>query len=179
MTRGHWRHGLALWALVGSLFLLMSGCTHLPLGPLGPLGPKPLRISDVVNDGDPARRASLRLILQGLEADSLDQPGRAASLYQRAIQVDPLNPFAYLAMARHQTEGSDPAGALSVLDQAESLFRLQQLRSPRVEPHLVGLRGAALYASGRVQQGVPLLIQARRLAPVVWKDGNLAAHELH
>jgi hypothetical protein len=43
---------------------------------------------------------------------------------------------------------------------------------------LLGLRGAALVASGRPVEGLPLLDEARALAPDVWADGHLSAHEL-
>lgn len=138
----------------------------------------PIRVSEVVDVGDPARRASLRLVLVGLDADVDGNLQRALGNYERAIQVDPTNSYAYLAIARHHAESHDPTWALSFLDKADSLFRSQGDVSPRVIPHLVGLRGQALYASGRIDEGAPLLEQAWLLAPEVWADGRLSAEEL-
>ena len=139
---------------------------------------EPVRVSEVVDVGDPARRASLRLVLSGLDADVLQKLQRALGNYERAIQVDPTNPFAYLAIARHHAESHDPSWALSFLDKAEALFRAQGDISPRVTPHLVGLRGQALYASGQIEEGALLLEQAWALAPEIWEDGRLSAEEL-
>lgn len=138
----------------------------------------PLRISEVTSEGDPARRASLRMVVTGLDADASDQPERAMGIYEEALRVDPNNPYAYLAIARHHAETNDPAWALSFLDKADALFRAEGGASPRVEPHLVGLRGQALYESGRFDEGLPLLEQARNAAPDVWDDGFLSAAEL-
>ena len=139
---------------------------------------EPIRLSELVDVGDPARRASVRLVVNGLEADADRDPERALGSYERAIQVDPSNPFAYLAIARHHAESNDPIWALSFLDKAGALFRAQGGVSPRVEPHLIGLRGQALYGSGHIEQGVPLLERAWALAPEVWTDGQLSAEEL-
>ena len=139
---------------------------------------QPLRVSEVVDVGDPARRASMRLILAGLDADVDGNLQRALGSYERAIQVDPTNPFAYLAIARHHAESHDPSWALSFLDKAESLFRAQGGVPQRVAPYLLGLRGQALYASGEIDAGAALLDRAWGLAPAVWEDGRLSAEEL-
>jgi tetratricopeptide (TPR) repeat protein len=139
---------------------------------------EPLRISEVVDVGDPARRASLRIVMNGLEADVAGDSDRALGTYEEAIRVDPTNPYAYLAIARHHAEAHDPEWALSFLDKADSLFRAEGGPSLRVEPHLVGLRGQALYASGEVDAALPLLQQAWSSAPDVWDDGRLSADEL-
>jgi len=44
--------------------------------------------------------------------------------------------------------------------------------------HLDGLRGAALLASRRRTEALPLLERARSLAPEAWSDGQLDADEL-
>lgn len=137
-----------------------------------------LRISEVVGEGDPARRASNRLVLKGLDADSGGDPARALGIYEEALRVDATNPYAYLAIARHHAAGDDPAWALSFIDKADSLLRAEGGPSPRVRPHLVGLRGQALYASGEVNEGLPLLEEAWTAAPDVWTDGQLDADEL-
>jgi tetratricopeptide (TPR) repeat protein len=139
---------------------------------------EPVRVSEALGEGDPARRASIRLTLQGLEADSVGQFEHAEGSYERAIQVDPTNPYAYLALARHQLDGHQPENALYVLDQAAALFEAEGEWNPRVGVHLIGLRGRAFHASGRGEDGVLYLERARELAPDVWSDGYLSADEL-
>ena len=70
------------------------------------------------------------------------------------------------------------ASALEYLEQAELLLGAEDLRSPRVEPHLAGLRGAALRARGEQRAASELLARASELAPSVWDDGQLSAAEL-
>ena len=147
-------------------------------GPGGPARDGPLRISEVADEGDGTRRASTRLVLTGLESDAEFKPRLARSQYERAIQIDPTNPFAYLALARHYADRSDPGRTLEYLDQAEILLGSQDLNFPRVEPHLSGLRGSALLAAGRSSEANPLLERADTLAPSVWGDARLSPEEL-
>lgn len=144
-----------------------------------------LRLSEVAGRGDPLRRASTRLVLEGLGAGETQ---RALSHYGRAIQIDATNPYAYLALASYQIQWGDVDRGLQSLDQAELLLESEELRSPRVEPHLIGLHGRAqvrmrrqtrvVKTKGRLPEGEPLLERARRLAPEVWGDGWLTAAEL-
>lgn len=159
--------------------VVVVGCALLPAG-RGPTGEAvgPLRISELLSQGDPARRASLGLVVEGLEADTRGARARAQGVYERAIQVDPTNPYAYLAIARHYAEGSEPQWALSFLDQADALFEAEGKPSPRVAAHLIGLRGQILYADGEIDRGVAYLERAWQLAPEVWVDGRLSADEL-
>ena len=161
--------------LAGALLvlLLVLGCAT--GGRLGGGAPA-LRLSELANEGDATRRASLRLCVDGLDAAAAGHPGAALGQYERAIQIDPTNPYAYLVLARHELEAGDPLRALEYLNQAEMLLESENARSPEVEAHLVGLRGAALRATGRAGDGD--LEQARRLAPAVWDDGQLTAAEL-
>ena len=138
----------------------------------------PLRISELQAEGDAARRASTRLVLQGLDADVAGSGATAAGHYHRALQVDPTNPYAYLALARHHAEGDTPERGLSFLERTRSLLEAEDALSPRVRAHLVGLRGVALDASGRMHDAVPLLVEASELAPRVWGDGHLSPAEL-
>ena len=140
--------------------------------------PEPLRISEVAGEGDAARRASQRLVLQGLGSDAEGQTRLARRSYERALQVDANNPYAYLALARQAVESGDGPSALEYLEQAELLLGAEDLRSPRVEPHLAGLRGAALRARGDERGASELLAHASELAPSVWDDGQLSAEEL-
>ncbi len=128
--------------------------------------------------GDATRRASTRLVVDGLDSEVEGRPRMALSQYERAIQLDATNPYAYLALARYYADRPDPDRTVSVLDQTTVLLNSQGAQSPRVEPHLVGLRGNALYQAGRFEEAQPLLARAHRLAPAVWADGRLAPGEL-
>ncbi len=161
--------------LAGALLVLvlMLGCAT--DGRLGG-GPAALRYSELADEGDATRRASLRLCADGLDADVDGRRAAALGQYERAIQIDPTNPYAYLVLARHELEEGDPMRALEYLNQAEMLLESENARSREVEAHLVGLRGAALRDMGDAGEGY--LEQARRLAPAVWDDGQLTAAEL-
>jgi hypothetical protein len=70
---------------------------------------------------------------------------------------------------------------LQSLEQSELLLDSQDLHSPRVEPHLVGLNGRAKlrgYDAGERRAGEALLDEARAMAPEVWGDGWLSVTEL-
>ncbi|MFT5442349.1 MAG: tetratricopeptide (TPR) repeat protein [Myxococcota bacterium] len=138
----------------------------------------PVRISDVDQEGDPARRASLRLVDDGLAADAMGEGSRAQSRYERALQVDASNPYAYLAIARHHIDAGQPKHALQFIDRAAALFYMRGDPPLRVEVHLLGLRGGALYDSGETLSGGELLDRARAISPKVWGDGSLSAQEL-
>ena len=139
---------------------------------------EPVRVSEATEKGDPARRASIRLVLQGLDADIEGRPRRAQGSYERAIQVDPTNPYAYLALARHHLDGHEAERASALLDQAAALFEAEGMRDPRVGVHLMGLRGRGLEATGRSADGIIYLDRAAELAPGVWGDGYLGPEEL-
>ena len=136
------------------------------------------RVSHQIDDGDAAHRASMLLVVQGLDADTNFEPDMARDLYQRALQVDPANAYAYLAIARQRVDGRNPSSALPFIDKASALFEAKGSLTPGVEAHLAGLRGAALLASGQRDEAMPLLEHARGLEPRVWSDGRLAAEEL-
>ena len=159
------------------LVVVLLLCACAPLRGPGAT-PGGLRLSELAGEGDAERRTLLELVLQGLDADAAGRPAAALAEYQSALRVNPTNPWVYLALARHHVDGTRPERALPFLDQARALVEGQGVDSPRVEAHLVGLRGASLVASGRPQDGLPLLDEARTLAPDVWADGHLAAREL-
>jgi tetratricopeptide (TPR) repeat protein len=160
-----------------ALALLALGCATRAPGPPG-AARGALRLSEISGEGDAQRRASLRLVLQGLDAEASGLEGRGVVLYERALGVDATNPFAYLALARHYAAGEDASLALQNLEQAEVLLRSEGDYDGRCEAHLLGLRGAALSASGREDEGRALLERASALAPAEWADGRLAAAEL-
>jgi len=127
----------------------------------GPRRVEPLRIAELAGRGDPARRASLQLVLDGLEADAAGARERGRGLYERALQVDATNPYAYLALARHESEWGHPRAALGLLTQARTRLDAEQARSPRVAVHLDGLAGAGTRFR-RAYSTVPSCIPARR-----------------
>jgi tetratricopeptide (TPR) repeat protein len=145
-------------------------------------------VSDFADRGDAARRASTRLVIEGLDADtaaalytgkdSAMELRRAQGSYERAIQVDPTNPYAYLALARHHLDGGDATEAANLVDQSAALFEGEGLRSPEVEVQLIGLRGLSFDAQGRPGEAELYLHRAGALAPGVWGDGYLSAEEL-
>lgn len=164
------------------LLAVIAGCAG-PVQRIAPVHGGALRISEVVGEGDPTRRASTQLVARGLAAADAQ---RGLVHFERAIMVDAGNPYAYLALAAFEVQWGDVGRGRQALDQAELLFESQGLRSPRVEPHLVGLRGRAELrsrtgsraAATGVAGGEALLERARRLAPVAWGDGWLRAAEL-
>jgi tetratricopeptide (TPR) repeat protein len=137
---------------------------------------EPMRASEMLDDADPARRASTRLVIEGLDADQAFDRRHARGSYERAIQVDPTNPMAYLALARHELDDLEARRALQLLEQAAALFEAEGLRIDAVGVHVNGLRGRAYEALG--EDGGALLEQAAALAPEVWGDGFLAPEEL-
>ncbi len=153
---------------------LLGGCAVSTRTPRGAA----LRISEIDHLGDARRRASMRLVVEGLDAEMASTPQRALSRYQRAIQSDSGNPFVYLALARYYAEIADPERALEHLDRAQSLLDPDGALYRSAEPHLRGLRGWALAEAGRLADAGLLLAEARRLAPSVWDDGRLDASEL-
>jgi tetratricopeptide (TPR) repeat protein len=156
--------------------LLLAGCA-LPRAEAEHAG-QSLRISELAERGDPTRRASLRLIDLGLAADEAGQPEQALDHYERAIRVDPTNPFAYLVLARYWAELGEAERSLELLDQAEGMLGGGEPDAPRVDAHVLGLRGSALVIAGRSSEGQPLLERAAQLAPSIWGDGSLSAAEL-
>jgi len=146
-----------------------------PAGPGSSEAAAPFHLSQVAGDGDAARRASSRLVIEGLEADAAGRAAGALSRYEHAVQVDPTNPWAWLALARHELDVGRPDRTLSYLEKAEALL---PGRSLGVEAHLAGLRGSALRDLGRGSEAVGPLERARRLAPAAWADGRLDAAEL-
>jgi len=166
--RGGGRH--ALWWLFLGAGIAMS--CRLPTAQ--PLPGEPLRLSQLATSGDAARRASMRLVLSGLDADGAGRPGEASSLYQRSLQVDATNPYAWLALARQEVFEGDPERGLVHLEKAEALLA----SNPDAAAHLAGIRGAGMRALGQASLAEPYLREARERAPDLWADGKLDALEL-
>jgi tetratricopeptide (TPR) repeat protein len=167
------------WLLRGAGRLAMALALWLPIACAQGVGPsRALHIEEVAHDGDQTRRASTRLVVDGLTAEAQGDADRALSQYERAIQIDAGNPYVYLALARHYIEQRDVELAFGYLDRARLLLESSDHTSPRVEVHLIGLRGNALQLAGRTEEGGALLAQAARRAPKIWGDGHLSADEL-
>jgi tetratricopeptide (TPR) repeat protein len=132
----------------------------------------------MVADGDDLYRASQKLVIEGLDADIAGATDRARSRYERALQIDASNPWAYLALARHYIDEGEPGPALSYLDRAQALLESTEQDTPGALVHCDGLRGAALLLRGRHAEARVLLEDAARAAPDVWGDGRLSASEL-
>ena len=163
---------------------LVLGCAG-PGGRSTPVRGGALRISEEADEGDAIRRASTRIVLQCLGGGDA---GPVLSHCERAIAVDATNPYAYLALASHEIQWGDVERGRQFLDQALLLLESENLKSPRVDPHLAGLYGRArirMRSLGRparaddpVVSDAALLERARRRAPEVWGDGWLTAAEL-
>jgi tetratricopeptide (TPR) repeat protein len=149
----------------------LAGC-HIPRAE--PLPGEPLHISQRAGVGDPARKASLRLVLSGLDADEAGRSAEASSFYERALQVDPTNPYAWLALARQEVFEGDPERGLANLDKAETLLSSDATAAA----HVAGIRAAGLRAVGQPALAEPFLRDARERAPAAWADGKLDAAEL-
>lgn len=165
----------ALGAIAALALVALSGCV-LPRPDLG-RGPA-LHLSELVAQGDATRRASLRLVLDALEADRQRDVRRAQGLYARALQIDSGNPYVYLALARHHADAGEASVVFEHLARARELLAAEAPDSPRVDVHLIGLRGIALRLDGRVEEGDRLLRRAAEVAPVEWGDAQLSAEEL-
>ena len=135
------------------------------------------RVSRATTD-DPVRRASTRLVVDGLSAEVSGATARAFSRYQRAVQIDPGNPYAQLALARYWIEVGDPALAIAHLDHAELLFESKESSESDFEAHLLGVRGLAMQELYPPDGGRALLESARRASPQVWDDGWISPEEL-
>jgi hypothetical protein len=167
-------------ALVCVFLLLMvlggTGCGL--LGTRGVAQPPPLRISDQLSEGDPVRRASIRLVIAGLDADSAGLSVRGLSNYERAIQVDPTNPYAFLALARFYADGDEPERSLALLDQAEVLLQSEGGLVPGAQVHLEGLRAQIEWKQTGTRKSERTLERAAILSPEIWGDGELSSREL-
>jgi tetratricopeptide (TPR) repeat protein len=164
--------------LVWALTLVGVGCAVLDPSARGPVRTTPLTVSAALGEGDARRDASLRLVIEGLDADSSGRAAFALAKYERAVRVDATNPFAYLALARHHLEASSLPEAAAFLDQARSLFEAEDRLGPEVDVWGIGLRAGIDRAVGREDRALQRFERARQLAPAIWEDEWLSAAEL-
>ena len=171
MARSTLRRGGAGALTLLLVVLAAAGCQ----GPRAAVLPRePVHLSRVAGAGDAARRASMRVVLAGLDADEAERDLEASALYERALQVDPTNPWAWLALARQEVFEGDPDRGLANLDKAETLLASDESAAA----HLAGIRAAGLRAVGQGALAEPFLREARDRAPAAWSDGKLDAAEL-
>lgn len=159
--------------------VLWLGCAgaRFPL-PIDPFpGADAWHFSEVIDEGDARRRASNRLVGEALSDEHADTP-RAVERIRRALQVDPTNPWAYLALAREQVGRGEYRAAWESLDQSEARARNEGEIPLGVRAHLNGLRGRTLIARQRPEEALPLLAEAEHLSPAIWSDQHLNADEL-
>jgi len=164
--------------VAGSLSVAIAGstgCAGSRAPTVRPAGDA-LRVSHWAERGDARRRASTRLVLEGLDVGGWGREAEATAHFGRAIQIDPSNPLGYLAMARQETFHGDPRRALEFLDKARATFG-RSADGMLATAHLRGLQGVSLAALGRRDEAARLLDQARALARV-WSDDRLDAAEL-
>ena len=156
----------------------LVACAGLNLYDLGRSSERPLTATAALGQTDSRRDASLRLVIAGLDDDSAGRPDRALASYQRAVRVDPTNPFAYLALSRHHLEGGSVDEASAFLDQARSLFESQQQLGPAVDVWGIGLRAWIDREEERDELADLRFDAARELSPEIWGDERLSAAEL-
>jgi tetratricopeptide (TPR) repeat protein len=171
----------AIVSLVTLIACGLTACTSLNLPSSFGRGQSPLTVSDALGATDPTRDASLRLVITGLDDDSAGRTSRALASYQRAVRVDPTNPFAYLALARHHLEADSAAStaeASAFLDQARSLFESQQQLGPSIDVWGIGLRAWVDRLESRDEQADSRFDAARALSVEIWRDERLSAAEL-
>lgn len=156
----------------------LAACAGLNFPKRFQLGDRPLTVSAALGQTDLTRDASLRLVIAGLDDDTMGRPARALASYQRAVRVDPTNPFAYLALARHHLEAGSVAEASAFLDQARSLFESQQRLGPAVDVWGIGLRAWIDRVESRDEEADLRFAAARELSPDIWADERLSAAEL-
>lgn len=170
---------LALVAVVLAHVVALGGCVAgQRYVPTLRVSEPPLTASAALGRYDSARDASLRLVIEGLDEDQSGRPARALAKYQRAVRVDPTNPFAFLALARHHLEGNSSGQASAFLDQARALFEAQGALGPSVDVWGLGLRAGIDRAQGKRARANELFDQARALSPSIWGDERLSAAEL-
>lgn len=72
--------------------------------------------------GTPARDASLRVIEEGKGYLIAGRTAEAAGRFETASRIDPTNGFAWYWLGRARIAAGDRAGAIGVLEKAESLL---------------------------------------------------------
>lgn len=143
-----------------------------------PVREPPLTASASLGQYDARRDGSLRLVIEGLDADAAGDPSRALASYQRAVRLDATNPIAFLALARHHVASGNPEEASAFLDQARGLFESEGVMGPSVDVWGVGLRAWIDRAEGRDAEADSRFDSARELSPEIWRDELLSADEL-
>ena len=72
--------------------------------------------------GTPSRESSQRVVEEGKGYMIAGQTAEAAGRFETASRIDPTNGFAWYWLGRARIAGGDRAGAIGVLEKAESLL---------------------------------------------------------
>ncbi len=110
--------------------LVVSGCAVLGRG-VGPeaelrravLEDESFTVEKVPADAPAHRAASFRLAAEGYRALQNGLPGEAEDRLEKALSVDPRNPFCYLYLAEIRQREGKTRQAIILLHQAEVLFQ--------------------------------------------------------
>jgi tetratricopeptide (TPR) repeat protein len=138
----------------------------------------PLTAHAALGRYDARRDASLRLVIEGLDAEAAGDAARGLAIYQRAVRLDATNPIAYLALARHHVANGRPEEASAFLDQARVLFEAEGEMGASVDVWGIGLRAWIDRAEGHDADANSRFEAARALSPEIWRDELLSAEEL-
>lgn len=138
----------------------------------------PLTAHAALGRYDARRDASLRLVIEGLDAEAAGDAARGLAIYQRAVRLDATNPIAYLALARHHVANGRPEEAGAFLDQARVLFEAEGEVGASVDVWGIGLRAWIDRAEGHDAEANARFDAARALSPEIWSDELLSAGEL-
>jgi tetratricopeptide (TPR) repeat protein len=171
-------HSLVRPAVVLLTVASLTGCAGFDFSGSREAAAQPLTVSSALGQVDSTRDASLRLVIAGLDDDMAGRPDRALASYQRAVRVDPTNPFAYLALARHHLEAGSLDEASAFLGQARALFENSQSLGPAVDVWGIGLRAGIDRERGRDESADRRFEAARKLSPEIWADERLSSAEL-
>lgn len=165
--------------LIAGLFS-MDGCAPAASIKKGDPGPSRRSVEDdrrgespsqITRDTSPERAASLRLSGRGESALEEGRAEEAVDHLERAIQIDPSNPFAYYYFGQARLAQGRPEEALTLLSRAEVLFHD---RSHWLCETLVAM-GRILEEMGRVQEAAGCFRRALDADP--WSEAAAAGLE--
>jgi tetratricopeptide (TPR) repeat protein len=156
-----------------SLALLLLACGCVVVGP--PVSAPRSLAEAAARAPTPERRASIRLAAQAGQALERQDPGSAQTLLERALRVDGRNPYAYLVLGETLMAQGDLERARRHLEQATTLFRVEEPENAPWQAHTLRRRADLLVASGQASAAARLRHDAERLDPGGHLDAAPAA----